>query len=45
MQLKSAKLIEDIRDAAAFILEATEGLTAGTFSSNRLVRQAVERNF
>jgi uncharacterized protein with HEPN domain len=45
MHLKSAKLVEDIRDAAAFILEVTAQMNSETFSANRLVRQAVERNF
>jgi uncharacterized protein with HEPN domain len=45
MHPKSAKLVEDIRDAAAFILEASKDMSSEQFSHNRLVRQAVERNF
>lgn len=45
MHARSPKLLEDIRDAAAFIGEATQGCTLGQFSANRLLRQAVERNF
>lgn len=42
---KSAKLLEDIRDAAAFILEVTGARTKDEYTRDRLVRQAVERNF
>lgn len=45
MQLKSAKLLEDIRDAAAFILEVTKTRSKDEYTQDRLVRQAVERNF
>ena len=45
MHPKSAKLVEDIRDAAAFILEASKDMSSEQFAGNRLVRQAVERNF
>lgn len=45
MQPKSAKLLEDVRDAAAFILEVTAPLSRNSFVSERVVRQAVERNF
>ena len=45
MHLRTAKLVEDIRDAATFILEATAGMASEQFSTDRLVRQAVERNF
>src|SRR5713226_9357846 len=45
MQPNSAKLLEDIRDAAAFILEVTGMRTKGEYVQNRLMRQAVERNF
>lgn len=45
MQPRSPKLLEDIRDAAAFIREATRGSEAEKFRNNRLLRQAVERNF
>lgn len=45
MQPRSPKLLEDIRDAAAFIREATRGSEAEKFRNDRLLRQAVERNF
>ena len=45
MHPKSAKLVEDIRDAAAFILDASKDMSSEQFAGNRLVRQAVERNF
>ncbi len=45
MSPKARKLLEDVRDSAAFILERTRGLTAATCKADRLVRQAVERNF
>lgn len=45
MQPDRAKLLEDVRDAAAFILEITSARTLNTYVSDRLVRQAVERNF
>jgi uncharacterized protein with HEPN domain len=41
---KSAKLLEDIRDAAAFIRHTTEGTTFEDYCANRLLRQAVERH-
>ncbi len=45
MQLRSAKLLEDIRDAADFIHAVTRDLSYESFVSNRVIRQAVERNF
>ena len=45
MRAKSAKLLEDIRDSAAFIREATDGKTLDDYRANRLLRQAVERSF
>lgn len=45
MHRKAPKILEDIRDAAAFILEAVEGRTLQSYASDRLRRQAVERNF
>jgi uncharacterized protein with HEPN domain len=45
MQPRSAKLLEDIRDAAAFISEATRGRALDDYRSDRLLRHAVERNF
>ena len=45
MQPKSPKLLEDIRDAASFIGEVTLGRSLSDYSADRLLRQAVERNF
>jgi uncharacterized protein with HEPN domain len=45
MQPKSPKLLEDIRDAAAFILEVAEGVTLDVYRRDRRLRNAVERNF
>jgi|SRR6516164_3259303 uncharacterized protein with HEPN domain len=44
MQPKAPKLLEDVRDAAAFILQVTAGKSLEDFESDRLLRQAVERN-
>jgi uncharacterized protein with HEPN domain len=45
MERKSPKLLEDIRDAAAFVRQAVEDKTLDDYRSDRLLRQAVERNF
>lgn len=45
MQPKSAKLLEDIRDAAAFIRQSTAGKSLEVYRTDRILRQAVERNF
>ena len=45
MQPKSPKLLADISDAAAFILESTRGKTLEDYRRDRQMRQAVERNF
>jgi uncharacterized protein with HEPN domain len=45
MQPKTPKLLEDIRDSAAFIREATQGKTLEDYRRERLLRQAMERNF
>ncbi len=45
MQPKTPKLLEDIRDAAAFIREVTASKTLEDYRSERLLRQAIERNF
>ena len=45
MHARSPKLLEDIRDAASFVGEVTRGCTLAQYSANRLLRQAVERNF
>lgn len=38
------KTLEDVRDAASFVLEVTENETLERYSGNRLLRQATERN-
>jgi len=45
MQPDSPKYLEDIRDAAAFVLEETRECDLAQYLENRLLRQAVERNF
>jgi len=41
---KSPKLLDQIRDAAAFIREVTRAKNVKDFENDRLLRQAVERN-
>jgi uncharacterized protein with HEPN domain len=45
MHPDSPKLLEDIRDADAFIIESVRGETQQSYEANRLLRQAIERNF
>ena len=45
MQPQSPKLLEDIRDAAAFIREVTKGKNLADYGADRVLRQAIERNF
>ena len=45
MQLRTLKTLEDVRDAAAFILSATKDKAQTDYVRDRLLRQAVERNF
>ncbi len=45
MQPKTPKHLDDIHDAATFICQATDGKTVGDYRGDRLLRQAVERNF
>ena len=45
MHPRSPKLLEDIRYAACFIKEVTAGVESERFRQDRLLRQAVERNF
>ncbi len=42
---KTPKLLEDIRDAAAFIVEVTRDVTEVDYQRKRMLRQSVERNF
>jgi uncharacterized protein with HEPN domain len=45
MHARSPKWLEDIRDAAAFISQVSQGQTLETYGADRMLRQAVERNF
>jgi len=45
MHPRTPKLLEDTRNAAAFVREVTEGVSLQQFAQGRLMRQAVERNF
>ncbi len=45
MQPEAPKLLEDVRDAAAFIRAVTTGKTLDDYLADRLLRQGVERNF
>jgi uncharacterized protein with HEPN domain len=45
MRPKTPKLLEDIRDAAAYIVELAQGRTLEDYNRDRMLRQAVERNF
>ena len=45
MHPRVPKLLEDIRNAADFVKTETEGISLDQFRQNRLLRQAVERNF
>ena len=42
---RTPKTLEDIRDAASFVLTVTDSKRLDDFSADRLLRQAVERNF
>jgi uncharacterized protein with HEPN domain len=45
MPPRALKTLEDIRDAAAFVREVTARESLESYVGNRLLRQAVERNF
>ena len=45
MHPRAPKLLEDIRDAADFVKSVTYGVALEQFKQDRLLRQAVERNF
>lgn len=45
MHPRAPKLLEDIRNAADFVKTATQGVALEQFKQDRLLRQAVERNF
>ncbi len=45
MPRRTLKLLEDVLDAATFIVEITSNETVDSYSRNRMLRQAIERNF
>jgi len=45
MQPKTPKLLDDIRDAAAFIRDVAQSKTFDDYHGDRILRQAIERNF
>ena len=45
MHPRSPKLLEDIREAAAFIHEVAKGKSLTDYAADRLLRHAIERNF
>ncbi|MEK6676015.1 MAG: HepT-like ribonuclease domain-containing protein [Planctomycetota bacterium] len=45
MHKKTRKLLGDIQDAICFILEAVRDLPLSSYQSDRMRRQAIERNF
>jgi uncharacterized protein with HEPN domain len=45
MESKSLKLLVDIRDAVAFVRHVTSGKSLEDYRNDRLLRQAIERNF
>ncbi len=45
MQPRASKLLYDIRTAATFITDATQGITFDDYTTNAMLRFAVERNF
>lgn len=45
MHPRTPKLLDDIRDAASFVVEVTRGKSLADYAGDRLLRQAVERSF
>ena len=45
MQPRSPKLLEDIRDDDAFIRDVAKGKSLVDYNADRVLRQAIERNF
>lgn len=42
---RTPKTLEDIRDAASFVLAVAEGKELRDYFADRLLRQGIERNF
>lgn len=45
MHPKTSKLLEDVRDAAQYILDICQGKSLEDYSGDRMLRQTIERNF
>lgn len=45
MPSKTPKLLDDIRDAAAFIIEVTRGISLDDYGRNRVLSRGIEHNF
>ena len=45
MQPKIPKYLDDIRDAAQFVLDLVRGRTLDDYRRDRVLRQTIERNF
>lgn len=45
MHAKTPKLLEDIRDAAQFIVDLSRGRSLEDYTRDRMLRQTIERNF
>lgn len=45
MKPKAPKLLEDVRDAASFIRDTVQDKALADYRGDRLLRQAIERNF
>ena len=45
MKPKAPKLLEDVRDAAGFIRDTVQDKALADYQRDRLLRQAIERNF
>lgn len=45
MHAKTPKLLEDVRDAAQFIVDLSRGRSLEDYTRDRMLRQTIERNF
>lgn len=45
MHPKTPKNLEDIRDAAQYVLDITQGRSLEDYCNDRMLRQTIERNF